>query len=140
MSPRDQERMFPKDYACELLSIARGDLGSTRVLLRGFEAGEGRPENVFYSAQQVIEKCLKAVLCARGVPVPLVHDLGVLLGKLPEDTNPTFDYRLVQLTPFATIRRYEEGRVVLDLDEAKDVLALAERVVTWAAGVVGVPG
>lgn len=137
MSPRDQERVFPRAYASDLITIARGDLDSAQVLLEGFEKGRGRPENVFYAAQQSVEKCLKAVLVSREIPVPLVRDIGVLLGKLPADTNTRFDYDLVGLTPYATIRRYEEGRLKPEIDEARDTLALAEEVLSWAESIVG---
>ena len=138
MSPRDQERLFDPFYGKELLRIAQGDLASTRVLLRGLEVSEGRSENVFYTAQQAIEKALKAVLCARGLPVPLVHDIGILMGRLPDDTHPTFDYGLTRLTQFATTRRYEEGRIVLTIEEARDTVAMAALVLDWAAQLVGV--
>lgn len=50
-----------------------------------------------------------AVLCHRKIPVPLVHDLGALLAKLPDGTQPDAGYELTRFNDFAGVRRYEEG-------------------------------
>ena len=132
MTPRDQERMFPKEYAAELLRIAQGDLKTAQFLLDGMKSGLIRDENLFLMAHQSIEKALKAVICAYGQPVPLVHDLGVLVAKIPLQSEPAFGYELTQLSEFATRRRYEEGRMVLTLEEAVDVLKTSADLVRWA--------
>ncbi len=132
MSPKNQERTFKKEYARELLSIAEGDLGSGRVLFQNFGQEKSRAENVFFLCQQAIEKALKAVLCAYGLPVPLVHELGVLVSKLPDESAPHFGYELGALTEFAATRRYEEGVLVLTREEAGDVVQNAEKILEWA--------
>ena len=64
MSPKSQERIFPRAYSAELLRIARGDHNSASFLLSGLATEGVRPENVAYLFQQAIEKALKAALCA----------------------------------------------------------------------------
>ncbi len=117
MSPKHQERKFPRSYSRELLRIAVGDHDSAAYLVRGVGDGAGRAENAAYLFQQSIEKALKAALCAVGRPVPLVHDLGVLVAKLPGSVDPDFGYELAGLDEYATVRRYEEGRYQLTADE-----------------------
>ena len=109
VSPAKQEKLFSVEYAPELIRIAEGDLGSARLLLVQFGMFKSRAENIFFLAQQSIEKSLKAVLCLHGVPVPLVHELGTLVAKLPASSNPVFGYEISRLSEFASIRRYEEG-------------------------------
>jgi len=137
MSPKNQERRFPAEYAQELLRIAQADHDSAAYLLTGVADEHGvRPENAAYLFQQAIEKALKAVLCARELPVPLVHDLGVLIAKIPDDLEPEFGYELGGLDEYATVRRYEEGRYILQQDELEEVQRLSNQVLSWAAKVV----
>lgn len=132
MSPAKQEKLFPVAYASELVRIAEGDLGSAQVLLAGFAQQKSRAENIFFLAQQSMEKSLKAVLCLHRVPVPLVHELGVLVAKLPPESNPVVGYEVSKLTEFASSRRYEEGALELTFEEAQDVLIMARKVLEWA--------
>ena len=81
--------------------------------------------------QQCIAKVLKSYLCWKERPVPLVHDLGVLLAKLDSTANLPFSYELTRLNEFAGVRRYEEGRVILTIEEADDVLEIGRVVVEW---------
>ena len=137
MSPKNQERRFPAEYAQELLRIAQADHDSAAYLLTGVADEHGvRPENAAYLFQQAIEKALKAVLCARELPVPLVHDLGVLIAKIPDDLEPEFGYELGGLDEYATVRRYEEGRYILQRDELEEMQRLSSHVLSWAAKVV----
>jgi HEPN domain-containing protein len=136
MTPSKQERVFKPEYSDELLKIAVGDLGSAEVLLKNFCAENSRAENIFFLAQQSIEKSLKAVLCALQLPVPLVHELGVLVSKLPASANPPFGYELTALSEFAAVRRYEEGALVLTHEEAVDVVKQARIVYAWAESIV----
>ncbi|MFW5843662.1 MAG: HEPN domain-containing protein [Spirochaetota bacterium] len=136
MSPKSQERMFPRSYSTELLRIARGDHDSASFLLSGLGTEGVRPENVAYLFQQAIEKALKAALCALGHPVPLVHDLGVLIAKIPDSMDPDFGYELSGLDEYATIRRYEEGRLVLSSEELEDIAAISAGVLRWGADVL----
>jgi HEPN domain-containing protein len=137
MTPSKQEKLFRPEYALELIRIARGDLGSAQLLLDHFAEREGRAENIFFLAQQSIEKSLKAALCALAIPVPMVHELGILVGKIPPSANPQFGYELAALSEFASIRRYEEGALMLSLEEARDVVDKARAILVWAQGLVG---
>jgi HEPN domain-containing protein len=136
MTPRQQEKLYEKSYAQELISIAGGDYETALYLLEGMKKSLIRSENLFYLAQQSIEKSLKAVLCAYDRPIPMVHDLGILVAKLPEASNPQFGYEISRLNDFATTRRYEEGRLILDVEEAEDTLALAKLIFNWAQQIV----
>jgi len=136
LSSPKHERIFKKEYAKELLKIASGDLGSARILYEHFSNASGRAENIFFLCQQSIEKSLKAALCALGLPVPMVHELGVLVGKIPDSTEFEFGYELANLSEFASFRRYQEGALILSLEEAQDVVAKAESILLWAQKIV----
>ena len=122
-------RIFKPEYALELLRIAESDLDSANVL---FQAKKGRLENVLFHAEQVVEKSLKAVLCHQGKPVPLTHQLFVVISQFPTEDLPPGGFALNDLTPFATIRRYEEGKAVLGREEVTQALNLVLKVLSWA--------
>jgi len=129
MTPRaHQEKLFKKEYAKELFSIAKGDLASAQALAK---SKAGRSENVCYLAQQSIEKALKAVLCHRGIAVPFVHDLGALVAKIPHSLAIPFGYELNDLNEFAGVRRYEEGKMEIDAADVKEVLKRAKEIIAW---------
>ncbi len=128
MSPKKQERLFAVEYSKELLKIAEGDLFTAIAIQNNAKA---RLENAFYMVQQCIEKALKAVLVSKKVPVPLVHDLGVLLAKLPNELNPPFGYELSDLNQYASIRRYEIGQFTLDNEELKLVIEKGQEILDW---------
>jgi HEPN domain-containing protein len=128
MSP--QERLYKPEYAPQLLSIAKGDLQSANVLAR---SKEGRRENIAFHAQQVIEKAIKAVLCHKKIPIPLLHGIGgVFVAKLPSDNLPPEGYLLNELNEYATVRRYEEGMVEITAEDIKSILNKAKAVLDWA--------
>ncbi len=128
MTLRKLERLFKPEYAKELLRIAEADLESGRILLQH----GGRPENSVYHVQQAVEKALKAVLCWKSVPVPLVQDAGVLVAKLPQEMNPPGGYALSDLTPYATVKRYQEGAFDLTPEETQAAFDLGADVLSWA--------
>lgn len=136
MSPKSQEHRFPRDYAAELLRIAKADHASAAYLKTGVGTPNVRRENVAYLFQQAVEKALKAALCAHDLPVPLVHDLGVLVAKLPDSLEPGFGYEVAGLDEYATIRRYEEGRYTLESEELDEIERLSATVLSWADAVV----
>jgi len=140
MSPSSQERLFRKDYAVELLRIAAEDLRTAEFLLEGLESKRIRGENFFFTLQQCVEKALKAVLVHRGIPVPLVHDLGILLAKIPRESEPPFGYEIGSLSEFAAVRRYEEGALEWGLDEAEEARDLGRIAIDWARGIIGHTG
>lgn len=123
-----KDRVFPKEYARNLLNIAEGDFHSAKSLAK---SKDGRPENVCFLAQQSVEKSLKAVLCWIEQPIPLVHDLGILVGRIPVQMIPEHGYDLTVLSPYGTIRRYEEG-VPPSQDDLHAAVKLAEEILVWA--------
>jgi HEPN domain-containing protein len=137
MSPSSQEHAFSKGYGAELLRIAEMDLKTSEFLLEGLQQRRIRSENFFFSIQQCIEKTLKAVLVHREVPVPLVHDLGILLAKVPRECEPPFGYEIGSLSEFAAVRRYEEGSIVWGMEEAQEAMNLGTTAVTWAKRILG---
>jgi HEPN domain-containing protein len=138
MSLRSQERRFQPAYAVELLRIAQADHASGRFLRSGVASAAVRPENAAFHFQQAIEKSLKAVLCHRGQAIPLVHDVGILLARLPDDLEPDFGYELADFDEYAGIRRYEEGHIRLDESDLEAMDAMCEKVLFWARGVCGI--
>jgi HEPN domain-containing protein len=129
MSPSKQEMRFAPEYAAELLRIAEGD-HATAVALKN--ASGIRIENAFYMAQQAIEKALKAVLITLNLPVPLVHDLGILLARIPAEYEPPFGYELSELNQYAAMRRYQEGYWTPTLEEFAIVLDKTRQMLDWA--------
>jgi HEPN domain-containing protein len=89
-------------------------------------------ENIFYLAEQAIEKSLKAVLCHLGEPISMVHEIAALIAKFPESCDLPFGYELDQLSQFASIRRYEEGKVKLTKEEQTAVLQTSSEILQWA--------
>jgi HEPN domain-containing protein len=133
MSPSKQERLFDVSYAKELLEISKSDLDTALAISK---IPTLRIENSFYHVQQSIEKSLKAVLVKSSISVPLVHDLGILVGKIPRSIEPPYGYELQQLTEFATIRRYEQGEINLTLEELNKTLDICAEMYFWAKGIV----
>lgn len=131
MTPRKQEKLYKKEYAKQLIRIAEGDLQSAKAL---YETQQGRPENACFHCQQAIEKSLKAVLTHLQIPVPLVHDAGTLVAKLPSHLTPPQGYDLSELTAFATVRRYEEGAAMITPEEVKAIIKVADEVLKWSRG------
>ena len=110
---------------------------TARYLLKGMQEQAIRNENFFFFVHQVLEKLLKAVLVSRSLPVPLVHDLGILLAKIPRDIEPPFGYEVNRLSEFAAARRYEESALVWDESEAGEAVIIVEQAIEWARGVMG---
>ena len=124
-----KDKLFKKTYAPELLNIAAGDLASAEVLAA--TPLKGRKENICYTAQQSIEKSIKAVICAQGHPVPLTHSIEFLLDKIT-GTLPPHSEALVELTDYATVRRYQEGNEIITDDDISATIEAARAVVAWA--------
>jgi HEPN domain-containing protein len=128
-----KERIYKKEYAYELMRIAGSDLAAGQAI---FDARAGRSENVAYFAEQVAEKCIKAVLCYRSIAFPAIHDLRQLLTYLPEIQAPPHSKELQELTIFGTVRRYEEGPWMLTWEESEIALDAAKNVFKWAQDIV----
>lgn len=132
----DKSILFPKEYSIELLQIANGDLKSAEVLFKSMQSG--RLENILYMAQQSVEKSIKAMLIHFQIKFPLVHDIGILVALLPADQYPPGGFELTSLNPYASVRRYEEGRIPLEFDEIQAALKAAHLVVAWAGRTIKV--
>lgn len=126
MSPKD--RKFKKAYAKELLYVGRNDLVAARALSTHPEV---RGETVLLMVQQAIEKGLKSVLCHHEKNIPMTHDLYVLVERLGEDHSPPYADLLDELTPYATIRPYENSRFNISEDDIKNALTLGEAILKW---------
>lgn len=128
-----QHQTFKKAYGLELLKIAQDDFESVEVL-----AGtkKGRRENICFLAQQVVEKSIKAALCHLEIPVPLSHNLELLIDKIPSEKHPPAATRLALLSEFATVRRYEEGKYELSQDDVNAVVETAKSTLEWAAQII----
>lgn len=124
----NRPRLFKKEYAEELLSVAYSDLETAKVLQA---ANLSRKENILFHTQQSIEKSLKAVICHHGLPVPMVHDLNELVKTVPNYEDVPYYNQLFDLTQFATIRRYEEGVVILTAEEVADAITVASKICNW---------
>lgn len=125
----NKKKLYPRVYAQELLKIANGDLDSANLL---YKAQGGRPENIVFLAQQSVEKNIKAVLVHNQIAYPMLHDLGVLVALLPDDKMPSEGFDLMELNPFASVRRYHEGEIPLTKEEIESSLTVALNICNWA--------
>lgn len=80
-----KSRKFNKAYSSELLAIAIADLETARLLK---ETNLKRKENVLFHIEQSVEKAIKAVLCNLEIAIPLVHEIAILVDRLPADKMP----------------------------------------------------
>lgn len=126
MTPKSKK--FKPDYAKTLLKIAEGDLASARILA---SSQGGRLENIFFIAQQSIEKSLKAVLIYHQKNVPLTHDLDAIISVLPDHMHLP-KAQVEGMSEFATVRRYEEGYLEITTEEISAALRAAESFLSWA--------
>lgn len=92
--------------------------GYFRVLREDIEAArrltEGVPRASAFHLQQAAEKLVKALLSAEGIHVGTAHDIGELVGRLPDGHEWKADLaELDYLSRFATAYRYPSpsGRV-----------------------------
>jgi HEPN domain-containing protein len=124
-----KRQKFKKSYAVELFKIAESDLQAAK-LLHG--TGQARPETIVFHVQQAIEKSIKAVTCQLEIPMLLIHDIGALLGSLPADRLPPYEYDLTRFNDYAGILRYEEGKAVLDKADIDLAIEVGTKVIDWA--------
>lgn len=92
-------------------------------------------EDLCFEAQQAAEKAVKAVLVFRGVDFPRTHDLAELFTLFNEGEVPDDLWDADKLTDYATVGRYP-GRAPASEEEYRQAVALAERVVQWAEGIM----
>ena len=91
-------------------------------------------EDLCFPAQQAAEKAIKAVMIAREIDFPYVHDLGSLLSLLETtgEAVPEAMRTAVSLTTYATATRYPNTGAPVTEQEYREAIAIAEAVVRWA--------
>ncbi len=91
-------------------------------------------ENLCFNSQQAAEKAIKAVMIARNIEFPYVHDLDHLLSLLEdeEEVIPEAIRRAGVLTDYAAITRYPGDVRPVSEREYREALAIAEAVINWA--------
>ena len=91
-------------------------------------------EQVCFHAQQAVEKALKAVLLARQVDFPLVHDLEALkdIGQKAGITIPENLLDIDTLTPYAVETRYPGYLEEISEEDVAQAIDLAENFLVWA--------
>ncbi len=130
MPAEDRIPGCPADW----LHRARSDLNLARL---------SRPEGVLledlcFHAQQAAEKALKAVLVANSVAVPNIHSIRRLIDLLPAKLDiPGEIQDAAGLTDYAVSSRYPGDFELVDEDEHREAVRLAEAVVSWAADLIG---
>ena len=124
----DSESLVPGS-AEDWLRYAKSDLELARI-----EKPEGvLLENLCFHAQQAAEKTLKAVLIFLETDFPRTHNIRTLLDLLPEDVDvPQEIEESAILTDYAVESRYPMNSEPVDDEEYRQVIGIAETVVSWA--------
>ena len=123
----DSESLVPGS-AEDWLRYAKSDLELARI-----EKPEGvLLENLCFHAQQAAEKTLKAVLIFLEIDFPRTHNIRTLLDLLPEGVDvPQEVEESAILTDYAVESRYPMNSEPVDDEEYRQVIGLAEAVVSW---------
>ena len=125
---RPPER-FPPDDPREWMNRARSNLARARSRIPDVYL-----EDLCFDAQQAAEKAIKAVMIARDIEFPYVHDLDRLLTLLESTGQPVPDeiHRAERLTRYATAACYPGMERSVSEQEHAEAVAIAEAVVRWA--------
>lgn len=121
------------DLAEQLLRRAADDEAAARAMLPLEPVTDAI---VGFHAQQAVEKSLKAVLAARNVDFPFIHDIEGL-ADLCEETGASLPEELDgvnRLTPYAAGLRYDDDQPSIVARET--ALSWATAAVVWARGQV----
>lgn len=121
------------DSPLEWLNRARSDLGLARAGGAGIYL-----EDLCFHTQQAVEKSLKALLLAKHVSFPYVHDLALLMSLLENEGQPIPSDILeaAKLTRFAVTTRYPGIAPSVTMDEYEQAVNTADAVVQWTAGLI----
>ena len=118
----------------EWLRRARGNLARAKQS----KPEEGFWEDLCFDAQQAAEKAVKAVLILRQTDFPKTHDIVDLL-LLLQDSGQEITEEILEagrLSRYAVETRYPGPAEPVSENEYRQALALAEKVVQWAAQVI----
>jgi HEPN domain-containing protein len=120
-----------RDLAEQLLRRASDDEAAARAMLPLEPVTDAI---VGFHAQQAVEKSLKAVLAARNVEFPFIHDIGGLADLCEEaGASPPEELDGVdRLTSYAAGLRYDDDQ--LSIVARKTALSWATAAVAWARG------
>ncbi len=121
------------EQAQRLLALAERDITSFRALASHPEVDVSATG---FFAQQVVEKCLKAVAEYNGIVFRRTHDVDELVDLLLQHkvVMPFPPDQFSVLNPFAVILRYEETPYVsMPLAEMSQLVEMAHR---WAKSVL----
>lgn len=84
---------------------------------------------VCFHSQQGVEKCLKALLICRSLPVPKSHDLLELYHRIPLDNRPNLSEEwLAVLNRYAVEARYPGDWDIISRREAEDAFRAARTI------------
>ena len=127
MNPPDR---FPPDDPREWLNRARSNLAMARN-----RVPDAYLEDLCFEAQQAAEKAIKAVMIARNIDFPYVHNLALLLSILEEEGEsvPNDIRRATRLTPYSVDIRYPGVEQPVSEHEYESAIEVAEAVIRWAA-------
>lgn len=123
----------PIDLARKFLAMAQRDMRAFDVLVGEKSVAD---ESVGFHAQQVVEKCLKAVLALHRVEFRKMHDLDSLLDLFPQNDlpMPPDAESLDELNPYAVFLRYDLVETQ-SLDRPK-IRTMIQQVFSWAKNLV----
>jgi HEPN domain-containing protein len=117
----------PDSAARRWLILAQEDLAAARAILG---VADVAPRIVCFLSQQAAEKALKAGLISVDKPFPKIHGLTSLLALFPETSRPDIDEDdLDRLDPWVIDGRYAADLPEVELDQARSIVDVAERVV-----------
>ena len=124
----------PLDYTRALMSKAANDLLAAEAVLATGKAMDA----VCFHAQQAVEKSLKALLALKDIEYPRRHDLGELL-SLAKNYWPEvarFEDRIVDLTPYAVLVRYD-AEFEPSMQQALEALKVAHEMFDFVRAIAG---
>ncbi|MBI2814395.1 MAG: HEPN domain-containing protein [Opitutae bacterium] len=110
-------------------------LESAREDLAYGEGGRAaHPRPATWSFQQAAEKALKAVLLAKGRPVPRTHDVAFLLSGLADIIPETQEVRdaVLLLATITSASRYPDDSIDIRPRDAAEFALAARTIVEWA--------
>ena len=121
---------FPPEDPREWLNRARSSLTKAKAKIPDVYL-----EDLCFDAQQAAEKAIKALLLARGITFPYVHDLAELLTLLDNagEVIPASAREAGRLSRFAVTTRYPGITEPVTEEEYERTITIAETVVQWIA-------